>query len=93
MKSVKSYNHAEFSNRFYSDETKTFEKRTRYKDWGIDESIFSSSVQQSIRQNPDSEINQALIEEAKMAKKAKSFVRTTPRETFADNHYDPFFLP
>ena len=34
MKSVKSYNRSELSNKFYGDDTKrTFENRTRYKDW------------------------------------------------------------
>ena len=92
MKSIKSYNRSELSNKFYGDDTKrTFENRTRYKDWAIDESIFSSSIRRRIQQNPDSEINQALTREAKMVKKAKSFIRTTPEETFADNHYDLFY--
>ena len=91
MKSIKSYNRSELSNKFYADDTKsTFENRTRYKDWGIDESIFSSSARRRIQKNPDSEINKALTKEAKMVKKAKSFIRTTPKETFADNYYDPF---
>ena len=41
----------------------------------------------------DNPLYLALLKEEESLKKAKKFKRTTPKETFADNHYDPFFCP
>ena len=82
------------SNKFYGDDTKkTFETRTRDKDWEPDVSIFSSSTPQRYKNEPDHPILLALLEEDRRVRRAKKFKRTTPAETFADNHYDPFYCP
>ena len=80
------------SNKFYGDDTKkTFETRTRDKDWEPDVSIFSSYAPQRYKNDPDHPILLALLEEDRRVRRAKKFIRTTPAETFADNHYDPFY--
>jgi hypothetical protein len=82
------------NNKFYSDDrTKTFERRTRGKNWEPDASIYSSSKLERYKDDPNNPIMLALLEEEQMLKKAKEFKRTTPAETFADHHYDPDYRP
>ena len=82
------------SNKFYGDDAKkTFETRTRDKNWETDVSIFSTSTLQRYKNDPDHPILLALLEEQRRVLRAKKFKRTTPAETFADNHYDPFYCP
>ena len=82
------------NNKFYGDDrTKTFERRTRGRDWEPDASIYSSSKLERYKDDPNNPILLALLKEEQMFKKAKEFKRTTPAETFADNHYDPFYCP
>ena len=85
---------SDLNNKFYSDDTKhAGETRTHQKYWEQDTSIFGTSSRARLAQDADDRITLALIEEEKMQTKAKNFKRTTPRETFADHHYDPAFIP
>ena len=85
---------SDLNNKFYSDDTKhAGERRTHPRYWEQDTSIFGASSRVCLAQDTDDQITLALIEEEKMQTKAKNFKRTTPRETFADNHYDPAFIP
>lgn len=80
------------SNKFYGDDTKkTFENRTSDTDWEPDSSIFASAPFKRYENDPQNPILLALLEEERLIKKAKSYKRSTPTGTFADNHYDPHF--
>lgn len=80
------------SNKFYGDDTKkTFESRTSDTDWEPDSSIFASAPFTRYKNDPQNPILLALLEEERLIQKAKSYKRSTPTGTFADNHYDPDF--
>ena len=76
--------------KFYADDTKkSFENRTSDQSWEIDTSIYASSAFKRYDGDEENPIYLALLEERRLAQKAKNFRRSTPAETFADNHYDP----
>lgn len=88
------FHHSDLNNKFYGDDTKhAGETRTHPKYWEQDSSIFGASSRARLAQDANDRITLALIEEEKMQAKARKFKRTTARETFADNHYDPAFIP
>ena len=83
------YSYNRLSNKFYGDDTKkTFENRSYTKSWRPDTSVFQSSIHEQYKYDQENPIYLALKAEEELVKKAKSFVRTTPQETFADNLYD-----
>ena len=76
--------------KFYADDTKkSFENRTSDQCWEIDTSIYASSTLKRYEKDKENPIYRALLEERRLVQKAKNFRRSTPSETFADNHYDP----
>ena len=76
--------------KFYADDTKkSFENRTSDRSWEIDTSIYASSAFKRYDGDEENPIYLALLEERRLTQKAKNFRRSTPSETFADNHYDP----
>ena len=76
--------------KFYADDTKkSFENRTSDQSWEIDTSIYASSALKRYEKDKENPIYLALLEERRLVRKAKNFRRSTPSETFADNHYDP----
>ena len=82
------------NNKFYNDDTKkSFERRTRAQDWEQDMSIFASSNFARYKNDPKHPILLALLEENRRFRRAKQFKRTTPSETFADNHFNPLDRP
>lgn len=70
---------------------KNLEHRTKNKNWQTDTSNFKSAIHDRFKNDPNNPIYLALLAEEERAKKARNFVRTVPKETFADNHYDPFY--
>lgn len=72
---------------------KTYETRTKDANWTVDTSIYSFSIYERFKDDLNNPLSLALLEEENSLKKAKNFKRTTPKETFADNHYDPFYCP
>lgn len=82
------------NNKFYKDTSKrTFEVRTKDKSWTPDISIFKSSIHEQYKNDQENPLYLALMAEEERFKKAKTFVRTTPQESFADNLYDTHFSP
>ena len=82
------------NNKFYKDTSKrTFEVRTKDKSWTPDISMFKSSIHEQYKNDQENPLYLALMAEEERVKKAKTFVRTTPQESFADNQYDPLYSP
>ncbi|MDG2257859.1 MAG: hypothetical protein P8L68_05130 [Paracoccaceae bacterium] len=82
------------NHKFYSDDTKKgCEKRTSYRRWEVDASLRASSTLDRYKDDKSNPIYLALLEEERRMQKARKFKRTTPAETFADNHFDPFYRP
>ena len=92
MPNLNKSTYAGLNNKFYGDDTKkTYETRTKDRNWKVDPSIYSSSILERFKHDLDDPLYLALVKEDEAFKKAKDFKRTTPRESFADNHYDPSY--
>ena len=92
MQNLNESTYAGLNNKFYGDDTKkTYETRTKDANWTVDTSIYSSSIYERFKDDLNNPLYLALLKEEESLKKAKKFKRTTPEETFADNHYDPFY--
>ena len=92
MKSIYGNQHSNLNNKFFGDDTnKTFERRAYNENWKVDESNFASSMHERFKDDPQNPIYIALLIEEQRTETARKYKRTTARETFADNHYDPLF--
>ena len=90
MKDAILIHHDRLNFKFYADDTKkSFENRTRDQYWENDSSIYASSILKRYESDKENPIYLALLEERRFIQEAKNFRRSTPSETFADNHYDP----
>ena len=92
MQNLNESTYAGLNNKFYGDDAKkTYETRTKDANWTVDTSIYSSPICERFKDDLDNPLYLALLKEEESQKKVKKFKRTTPEETFADNHYDPFY--
>ena len=92
MRSIYENQHSGLTNKFLgADTNKTFERRAYNKNWKVDESNFTSSIHERFKDDPQNPIYIALLIEEQRTEMARKYKRTTARETFADNHYDPLF--